>query len=83
MSDGLWGFSHSILVTKIDFIEIFHNRCDFSMKLAYNSVSDISTKFTRFGVSLYTCNSDFAVEYGHTSNLTLVPTIVTKARFEH
>ena len=29
----------------------------------YNSVSDISTKFTRFGVSLYTCNSDFAVEY--------------------
>ena len=28
------GFSHSILVTKIDFIETFHNRCAFSMKLA-------------------------------------------------
>ena len=29
----------------------------------YNSVSDSSAKFTRFGVSSYTCNLDFAVEY--------------------
>ena len=28
-------------------------------------MSDSSTKFTRFGVSSKTCNSDFAVEYSN------------------
>ena len=38
MSHGL-GFSHRILVTKIDFIEIFHNMCAISMKLAWFAVN--------------------------------------------
>ena len=36
-----------------------HETCMICCK--YNSLSDSSTKFTRFGVSSYTCNSDFAV----------------------
>ena len=64
---GCGFFSFNILVTKISLIETFRKGCAFSTKLMIcckcNSVSDSSTKFTRFGVSSYTCNSDIAVEY--------------------
>ena len=35
------GVSHSIFVTKKDFLETFHNRCAFSMKLALFAVNKI------------------------------------------
>ena len=40
-----------------------HETCMICCK--YNSVSESSMKFTRFGVSSYTCNLDFAVEYSN------------------
>ena len=49
----------------------------------YNSVSDSSTKFTRFGVSSYTCNLDFAVEYTvlHTVQINFHAVDVNKYRY--
>ena len=64
------GFSPSILVTKNRLHRNFPEQVCFQHEICmicckYNSVSDSSMKFTRFGVSSYTCNSDFAVDYSN------------------
>ena len=68
VSTGLLVFPIQYQLLKIDFIETFQVCFQHETSMIccnYNSVSDSSMKFTRFGVSSYTCNLDFAVEYSN------------------